>query len=128
MQRLARIEHGELRLVDAQGEVRFGRQRADCPLSATLRVSDPRFYAETAFGGSVGAGESYIRGAWGCDDLTALVRIMVRNREILEGIEGGLARSDVPCSSCSTICIATANRAACATLPRTMTSAMSCTA
>jgi cyclopropane-fatty-acyl-phospholipid synthase len=89
---LARIEYGELRLLDAQGEVRFGRPRPDYPVSATLRVTDPRFYADTAFGGSVGAGESYIRGAWSCDDLTALVRIMVRNRDILNGIEGGLAR------------------------------------
>jgi cyclopropane-fatty-acyl-phospholipid synthase len=88
---LARLEHGELRLIDADGDYRFGRQGEPCALSATVRISDPRFYADTAFGGSVGAGEAYIRGSWSCDDLTALVRIMVRNREVLNGLEGGLA-------------------------------------
>jgi cyclopropane-fatty-acyl-phospholipid synthase len=89
---LARLAHGELRLIDAHGDYRFGRAGADCNLSATIRISDARFYADTVFGGSVGAGESYVRGAWSCDDLTALVRILVRNRELLNGLEGGLAR------------------------------------
>ena len=88
---LARLEHGELRLIDADGAYRFGQPSEHCALSATLLISDPRFYADTAFGGSVGAGEAYIRGGWSCDDLTALVRIMVRNRPVLNGLEGGLA-------------------------------------
>ena len=88
---LERLAYGELRLIDSEGEHRFGHSNAEYPLSATIHVVDPGFYADIAFGGSVGAGESYIRGAWSCDDLTALVRIMVRNRELLEGLEGGLA-------------------------------------
>jgi cyclopropane-fatty-acyl-phospholipid synthase len=88
---LARLAHGELRLIDADGDYRFGQPSEQCSLSATLRISDAHFYADTAFGGSVGAGESYIRGSWSCDDLTALVRIMLRNRQVLNGLEGGLA-------------------------------------
>jgi cyclopropane-fatty-acyl-phospholipid synthase len=88
---LERIEHGELRLIDADGEHRFGRQGPSTPLRSTLRINDPGFYAETAFGGSVGAGEAYIRGSWSCDDLTALIRIMVRNRAAMSGLEGGFA-------------------------------------
>ena len=88
---LARIREGELRLIDGHQERRFGRASDRCALSATLRIHDARFYADAAFGGSVGAGESYIRGGWSCDDLTALVRIMVRNRQALDGLEGGLA-------------------------------------
>lgn len=89
---LERLADGELRIIDADGDHRFGRPGPDHPLSATIRVADPGFYADITFGGSVGAGESYIRGAWHCDDLTSLVRIMVRNRAVLEGLEGGLAR------------------------------------
>jgi cyclopropane-fatty-acyl-phospholipid synthase len=88
---LARIEHGELRLIDADGEYRFGRPGASAGLRAILRITDLSFYAETAFGGSVGAGEAYIRGSWSCDDLTALTRIMVRNRAAMNGLEGGFA-------------------------------------
>ena len=89
---LRRLEHGEVRLIDADGDLRFGRRSPECPLGATLHIHDSSFYGDIAFGGSVGAGESYIGGAWSCDDLTALVRIMVRNRAVLSGLEGGLAR------------------------------------
>jgi cyclopropane-fatty-acyl-phospholipid synthase len=93
---LEHLEHGELRWIDADGEHRYGRKSPRCALSATLRIADPRFYADTAFGGSVGAGEAYIRGYWGCDDLTALMRIMVLNHSALSGLEGGLARLSRP--------------------------------
>ena len=62
----------------------------------TLRVLDPRFYRHAAFGGSVGAGEAYIRGYWTCDDLTTLIRIMVLNRATLERMESGWARLHRP--------------------------------
>jgi cyclopropane-fatty-acyl-phospholipid synthase len=93
---LSRLEHGELRLIDGDGEYRFGRRDPHCRLTTTLRVTDPRFYPDTAFGGSLGAGETYIRGYWNCDDLTALIRIMVRNREAMSGLEGGFARLSRP--------------------------------
>lgn len=42
--------------------------------------------------GSVGVAESYMDGHWVCDDLVTLVRIFVRNRDILDSIETGTAR------------------------------------
>jgi cyclopropane-fatty-acyl-phospholipid synthase len=90
------LEYGELRVIDADGDYRFGRQSAACPLNATLRVMRPQFYADTVLGGSVGAGEAYINGHWSCDDLTALVRILVLNRSTLAGLEGGAARLSRP--------------------------------
>ena len=45
---------------------------AECPtLSCTLYIDHAQTYADVAFGGTVGAGEAYIRGQWRCDDLTA---------------------------------------------------------
>jgi cyclopropane-fatty-acyl-phospholipid synthase len=93
---LGRLEHGELTLVDGARRDTFGRPDARCPLRATLHVRDARFYAETAFGGSVGAGESYMAGDWWCDDLTALVRILLHNRRVIEGVDGGWARLSGP--------------------------------
>jgi len=93
---LERLELGELRLIDADSERRFGHRSDRCALNATLRVSDPRFYADIAWGGSVGAGEAYISGSWSCDDLSALMRIMVLNRAALSGLEGGFARLSRP--------------------------------
>ena len=48
--------------------------------------------AAIAFGGAVGAGESYIHGCWSCEELTTLVRILVRSRDVLLEMDSGTAR------------------------------------
>lgn len=94
--RLGAIEHGELVIVDGGRQSRYGRRSAVCDLSATVQVHDARFYADMAFGGSIGAGEAFMQGWWSVDDLTALVRILLCNRGVLDGMEGGLARLTAP--------------------------------
>jgi len=94
--RLAGIEHGELVLHEAGSEYRYGERTGRCSLTATLRIHDARFYSDMAFGGSIGAGEAYMQGWWSVDDLTALVRILICNRSVLDGMEGGLARLTGP--------------------------------
>ena len=59
-------------------------------------MRDGRFYLDVAVGGSVGAGESFMAGRWTTDGLVALVRILVRNNSVLQGLEGGLARLSAP--------------------------------
>jgi cyclopropane-fatty-acyl-phospholipid synthase len=54
-------------------------------------VRDPAFYADLAFGGSIGAAESYMEGRWEADDLTAVMRVLLRNPEVSDGMDGGLA-------------------------------------
>jgi cyclopropane-fatty-acyl-phospholipid synthase len=91
LERLGRIRDGEIRLQDHGESIRLGARTARCGLSVTITVRDPEFYSLAAFGGTVGAGESYIHGHWRCDDLTALVRIMVLNRTVMQEMERGLA-------------------------------------
>ncbi len=88
--RLQNLTDGELRIIDGAETFRFGRRTARCGLTATISVLDPEFYALVGFNGAVGSGEAYIHGYWRCDDLTALVRIMVLNRSVLEGLDTGL--------------------------------------
>ncbi len=87
---LARIQHGELTVVvPGTGERHvFGKRTATCDLHAALEVLHPQTFADAAFGGTVGGGEAYIRGLWRTDDLTALVRMFVANREAMESFEG----------------------------------------
>ncbi|MCR8713446.1 cyclopropane-fatty-acyl-phospholipid synthase family protein [Stenotrophomonas indicatrix] len=87
---LAPMHDGGLRVRDPLGEVILG-DRAGA-LQATVTISDMAFYRKVAAQGSVGAGESYIHGDWHCDDLVALVRLLVRNRDLLDGMERGPAR------------------------------------
>ena len=94
--RLAAIEHGVLRLEDGAGVREFGRLDAQCALTATVRVLDPRFYSDLAFGGSIGAGEAYMQGYWSSDDLTAVMRVLLSNPQVVDGIEGGFARFALP--------------------------------
>ena len=82
-----RIQHGELRVVEANGEHRFGQRTPRCNLSVTLHVDDPQLFADAAFGGTVGGGEAYVRGLWRCDDLTALIRLFVVNREFMDAMD-----------------------------------------
>jgi cyclopropane-fatty-acyl-phospholipid synthase len=89
--RLAQLEHGEIRLIEHGLEQRFGARDRHCNLTATVWVDHPRFFADVAFGGSVGAGEAYIQGLWRCADLVSLVRILVLNRDLLNGLDSGWA-------------------------------------
>jgi cyclopropane-fatty-acyl-phospholipid synthase len=90
--RLALLQHGQITLVEAGRHETFGHASERCALHCTVHVRDRRFFAEVAFGGSVGAGESFMAGDWWTDDLTALVRIMLVNREVLEGLDSGFSR------------------------------------
>jgi len=87
---LAPMKGGRLQLRDALGDVTLGD--ADGALQVTVWVDHPAFYRAVAAQGSVGAGESYIRGEWRCDNLVALVQLLVRNRALLDGMERGPAR------------------------------------
>ncbi len=91
--RLARLGGGELTLSDAAGHgvERFGRPAAD-GLTADLEVRDPRFWRAVALGGGLGAAEAYMAGFWDSADLTALVRLLARNRAVASRLEAGLAR------------------------------------
>lgn len=82
---------GTLILEDAAGRERLGTSDRD-HAPVTLRVHDARFYRALATHGSVGAGEAYMDGAWDSDDLVGLVRLLARNRDLLDRMETGPAR------------------------------------
>ncbi|HSR69610.1 MAG TPA: cyclopropane-fatty-acyl-phospholipid synthase family protein [Acidobacteriota bacterium] len=86
--RLSQLRHGRVVLSDAQGQWTFGAEKAR--LCARVEVVDPAFYP-SLLGGSVGAGESYMRGEWKADDLTRLMRIMLLNRGFQASLESGWA-------------------------------------
>lgn len=95
LKKLGTLTTGRLRIVD-QGEVMsFGEADTDQP-TVTVQVFHSAFYRALAFRGSIGAGESYMRGEWACDDLTELFRLIIRNRERLNGMDIGIGRLSAP--------------------------------
>ena len=93
---LRKIRLGRLRLIDAREDESFGNVTEEAPYNVTLRVLHPHFYSDVVFAGTVGAGEAYINGHWHCDDLTALVRLMIVNRHLMNDVDSGWSRASTP--------------------------------
>jgi len=90
---LSGLQRGTLTLRDPLGHELLGQQRADADdPHARIHANDMRLYRALAMNGSVGAAEAYADGAWHSDDLVALVRLLVRHRDLLDGMETGTAR------------------------------------
>lgn len=87
--RLRCLSAGQVAWVDGSERLTFGSSGG---LEVAVHVNDARVYSHIAFGGSIGAAESFMRGWWDCDDLTSLVRIFLRNRKVLNNLEAGVAR------------------------------------
>ena len=94
LRQMALLRDSQLRIVDAMGESALGTPASDDALTlrATVWINDPAFYRFVAANGSVGAGEAFMDGLWQCDDLVALMRMLVRNRDLLDAMESGPAR------------------------------------
>jgi cyclopropane-fatty-acyl-phospholipid synthase len=86
--RLEALTAGRIVLVDGDRTESYGDPGA-VPLRVTVR--DARFYEAVAFGGALAAGEAYADGWWDVNDLTALIRLMLRERDLLDGLERGPA-------------------------------------
>lgn len=80
------MRSGFLEIRDGDGIAEFGERGSD--LRVSIRVHDARFYRSVAVGGCLGAGESYIDGAWSCSDLTQLIQLFARNLECSNELGG----------------------------------------
>ncbi len=90
---LAALRDCELTVIESGAANRvFGTAGAEHTLRCTISVLDPQMYRAMALNGSVGAAEAYMDGWWECSDLTTLIRIFARNRDLLDRMESGWAR------------------------------------
>lgn len=92
LRHLAKVHIGRLTIVEGNERFVFGSNAVDEPLRAQIHIHDADCWRQMALGGSVAVAEAYMDGLWDSEDLTALVRLFVRNRDVLDGIETGLAR------------------------------------
>ncbi|MEM7417758.1 MAG: cyclopropane-fatty-acyl-phospholipid synthase family protein [Gemmatimonadota bacterium] len=87
------LERGSLTVRFAGGEHTYGPGGSP---SANITIHNPAFFSSVAFGGHIGAAESYVRGEWQAVDLANVVRLFAANRAVLDGLETGLARLSQP--------------------------------
>ncbi len=83
------VLHGQITLREGDREYVFGSVSSPDAIKSTLQVLDPGFYVDALFGGVIGIAESYIRGRWNPDDLSALLRIVCYNASLYEGLDRG---------------------------------------
>ncbi|MFO7811909.1 MAG: cyclopropane-fatty-acyl-phospholipid synthase family protein [Pelovirga sp.] len=81
---LQHLHYGRITLIEGDQQFTFGQ---DADFHARIHVNDPAFYPKVVFGGSIGAGESYVDGDWDADCLTTLMRIVARNSQLLDRLE-----------------------------------------
>ena len=86
---LERLHTGTITLHEGSQSFRFGQAHAE--LNADITIHDSEAYRSIALNGSVGAGESYMTGDWSSEDLPRLIRVLARNKDVVDSIDGGLA-------------------------------------
>jgi cyclopropane-fatty-acyl-phospholipid synthase len=89
LRQLSGLKRGQISLTDATGSATLGDS---CDLHVNLQVHHPRFFRHAVLGGTLSVAESYLRGDWDCDNLTALFRIFIRNMDATERLDSGLSR------------------------------------
>ena len=93
---LSKIKKGEIVFRENHNEYYFGKVTDDFPVRVYIDINHPSIYTDVAFGGSAGSGEAYMKGSWSCSDLLGLVRIFLRNREVLDTMDYGFTRLKAP--------------------------------
>lgn len=94
LRQLAHLKNGQLLVVEEGERHVFGTTGS--PLQGEIHILDAAAWGLVASNGSIGAGEAFIHGYWSSPDLTAVVRVFVSNLEVLDALEGGLARLGRP--------------------------------
>ncbi len=81
---LTHLQGGRLTLIEADGSVHRYGEPTD--LDVTVHLRTPAVWREVVTRASTGLGGSYIDGWWDTDDLTGLVRLAIRNLDVLDRI------------------------------------------
>ncbi len=89
LSQLEKLHTGRITLKDGDQVMVFGSD-INSALVGELEIMDSSAYVDILTGGSIGAAEAYMTGDWVTPDLTALVKVMVRNMDVLDAMEGGL--------------------------------------
>lgn len=90
LRQLDRLGEGQLIICEQGREWRFGNLSAALPRPVTVQVTNSSAWSDILLGGICGAGESYMKGNWRCDEVNMLVRLFLRNRDLMSAFNGPL--------------------------------------
>jgi len=90
LKQLSNIKYGCLVFSEGSTVTTCGTPKDGEP-NAMIRVVRDSLWERIVFGGTIGGAESYMDGDWTTDDLVSVIRIFSGNRDVMQGMEGGLA-------------------------------------
>ena len=97
LKKLSAITRGKLVIRENEQTWEFGKaDQSQGDLLVFIEIHHSGFWPEIALGGTNGAGESYINGLWSCSDLVSLTRLMLQNRDVLDGMDTKFTRLKQP--------------------------------
>ncbi|PAA27718.1 SAM-dependent methyltransferase [Pseudomonas fragi] len=94
LRQLSQLKSGHLVITENGERLIFGDSGAG--LVGEVQIHDTSVWGMIASNGSIGAGEAFIHGYWSSPDLTKVIRVLVSNLDVLDAMEGGLARLGRP--------------------------------
>ena len=94
LRQLSQLKSGHLVVTENGERLIFGDSGAG--LVGEVQIHDTSVWGMIASNGSIGAGEAFIHGYWSSPDLTKVIRVLVSNMDVLDAMEGGLARLGRP--------------------------------
>jgi len=84
---LSQSQNGHLEIVDGDDHFTFGQASSDSNIRAYITVHDHQLYQDLLVGGSIAAGEAYIRQYWSTPNLTEVMRFFSANMAVLEALQ-----------------------------------------
>lgn len=92
---LSGIESGSLTITEGEGTQQTLGSNAGTAdsLHAHITIANPAAYRRMITGSTLGAAESYADGQWSSNDLTSLIRIMIRNLDVIQQVDRSWSRA-----------------------------------
>ncbi len=84
---LEKIRYGHLTIQDNDDIYSFGEVANSTDVVAHITVLHPSAYRQVMLNGTIGSGEAYMQGAWHSPDLVQVIRVFVKNMDIVAGMD-----------------------------------------
>ena len=88
--KLKNLSIGFITVTDESEKFSFGDKNSE--LKSTLSVHSQEFYILIGSGGAMGLAEAYMLGYWSSENVLNLMRIVVKNRDVLLSLNKGISR------------------------------------
>jgi cyclopropane-fatty-acyl-phospholipid synthase len=81
------LQHGSLSLIEGENRYVFGQVDVQTQCQGEMRILSADVWTQIAFNGSLGFAEAYMTGDWDSPDLTAVIRVLALNIDLLNQAE-----------------------------------------